>query len=119
MNNKELWVKGEAGAKDLLVKKGYTILATNYKTKVGEIDIIAMDGEELVFIEVKARTSAAFGNPIEAVTPYKVRKIVAVAQQFILWKKMQDRCVRFDVIECLEGVFRHTENAFSLNDAFR
>lgn len=117
MINRELWVRGEKGARDYLEKKGYKILAANYKTKVGEIDLIAADKGTLVFVEVKARTSDAFGQPIEAVTPYKVRKIVLVAKQFMLQKRVGDVPVRFDVIEILGDRLRHTENAFTLNDA--
>ena len=119
MNNRETWIKGEKGAQDFLVKKGYKILETNFATKVGEIDIIATDGESIVFVEVKARKSAEYGEPIEAITPEKVKKIVLVAKQYLVMKRKLGAPVRFDVMECLGGVFRHTENAFTLNDAAR
>ena len=119
MNSRETWIKGEVGARAFLEKKGYRIIETNFATKVGEIDIIAADGEELVFVEVKARRTAEFGEPIEAVTPQKVRKIVLVAKQYLTMKKKLGVPVRFDVVECIGGVYRHTENAFTLNDAAR
>lgn len=119
MNSRETWVKGEQGAKDFLVKKGYKIIETNFATKVGEIDIIAADGDVLVFVEVKARKNADFGEPIEAVTPWKVRKIALVAKQYLVMKRKLGAPVRFDVVECIGGVYRHTENAFTLNDAAR
>jgi len=120
MNNRETWIKGEVGAKLYLENKGYKILATNYATKVGEIDIIASDNGVIVFVEVKARTRSDFGQPIEAVTPIKVRKIVTVAKQYLLSRGMYyDHAVRFDVIECLGDSYRHTENAFSMNDALK
>ena len=118
MNNREVWTKGEVVARRYLENKGYKILATNYTTKAGEIDIIARDNGVIVFVEVKARTRADFGQPIEAVTPMKVRKIVTVAKQYLLSQKCYDNAeVRFDVIEYLGDVCRHTINAFSMNDA--
>jgi len=118
MNKREVWVKGEEGAKRYLVNKGYKILASNYSTKVGEIDIIASDNGVIVFVEVKARTRTDFGEPIEAVTPMKVKKIVTVAKQYLLSRGLYDSAeVRFDVIECLADSFRHTINAFSMNDS--
>ena len=119
MNSRETWVKGEKGARDFLEKKGYKILETNFATKVGEIDIIAADGDVLVFVEVKSRRNTDYGEPIEAVTPQKVKKIVLVAKQYLVMKRKLGAPVRFDVMECIGGVFRHTENAFSLNDAAR
>ena len=119
MNSRETWIKGEVGARGFLDKKGYKIIETNFATKVGEIDIIAADGEELVFVEVKARRTTEFGEPIEAVTPQKVRKIALVAKQYLTMKKKMGVPVRFDVVECIGGVYRHTENAFTLNDAAR
>ena len=117
MNKREIWTKGEVAAKRFLVDKGYKILAENYAGKMGEIDIVARDGDTVVFVEVKARESTAFGEPIESVTPQKVRKIALTAQQFLVHKRMLGASVRFDVIEVLFGEIRHTENAFSLNDA--
>lgn len=119
MNKREVWVKGEALAKRCLEAKGYKILCLNYATKIGEIDIIARQKDVIVFVEVKARTSAEHGEPIEAVTPRKVSKIVTVAKQYLLSQGIYDEAsVRFDVVECFLGeVVRHTENAFTLNDA--
>lgn len=118
MNRREVWTKGEEGAKRYLLQKGYKILAANYKTTIGEIDLIASDNGVIVFVEVKARTRADFGQPIEAVTPTKVRKIVTVAKQYLLSRGIYENAeVRFDVIECLGDAYRHTINAFTMNDA--
>ncbi|HDH53078.1 MAG TPA: YraN family protein, partial [Nitrospirae bacterium] len=70
--------KGEELAVKYLRKKGYKIIKQNYKTKIGEIDIIANDGGTLVFVEVKTRESIAYGMPFEAVNSYKRRKIANV-----------------------------------------
>ncbi|MBP5405202.1 MAG: YraN family protein [Clostridia bacterium] len=119
MNKREVWVKGEALARRALEAKGYKILCANYATKIGEIDLIARQEDVIVFVEVKARTSAEHGEPIEAVTARKVSKIVTVAKQYLLSQGIYDRAsVRFDVVECFPGgIVRHTENAFTLNDA--
>ena len=117
MNKREVWVRGEVAAKEYLIKQGYTILAENYNGNIGEIDIIAEEKGVIVFVEVKARESTEFGQPIEAVTPHKVKKIVMTAQQYLVSKRLMGRDVRFDVIEVLRGEVTHTPNAFTLSDA--
>ena len=117
MNKREVWTRGEVAAKRYLEGKGYRLLAENYALATGEIDLVMQDGDVVVFVEVKARETLAYGEPIEAVTPQKVRKIVLTAQSFLVAKRMMDRSVRFDVVEVLCGEVRHTENAFTLQDA--
>ncbi len=117
MNKREVWVRGEVAARDYLKGLGYRILEENFSGKIGEIDLIAEDNGTIVFVEVKARETTEFGYPIEAVTPYKVRKIVLTAQQYLVAKRLMGRDVRFDVVEVLCGEITHTENAFSLADA--
>jgi putative endonuclease len=93
----KLGEKGEGLAVKFLKKKGYRIVEQNYKTNIGEIDIIALDGNVLVFIEVKTRESIGFGLPFEAVNRRKRRKIVNVALSYL--KRFDDLppC-RFDVV---------------------
>ena len=110
--NKILGEKGEIITQKYLKKKHYRILETNYSTKFGEIDIIAEHGDTLVFVEVKTRTSKMFGNPCEAVTPYKQNKIRNVAKLYLMIKKQSERDCRFDVIEVLDDEINHIENAF-------
>ena len=74
--------QSESLAARLLKRRGYTILETNYRTPLGEIDIIARDRDTIVFVEVKARRSLGFGGPKWAVTPKKQRKISMVALYF-------------------------------------
>ena len=105
---------GEVKAAEFLKKKGYKIITKNYKTHVGEIDIIAEDGEEIVFIEVKTRIDDAFGAPSEAVTEKKIRKYEKVATEFLLREKKLDALCRFDVIEIEDGKINHIINAFSV-----
>ncbi len=119
MNSREIWVRGETAAREYLREKGYVILDENYAGQMGEIDIIARQGDTIVFVEVKARENTDFGQPIEAVTPQKVRKICLTAQQYLVRKRLMGRDVRFDVVEVLRGEITHTENAFTLADAVK
>lgn len=93
--------QGENLAADFLKKQGFNILVRNYRKKSGEIDIIARDGEWLVFIEVKTRTNVHFGQPYEAVTTKKQTQISRVALDYITRKKLHDEPARFDVISIL------------------
>ena len=103
---------GEDLAAEYLKKIGYTVLKRNYKNEYGEIDVIALGEEYLVFVEVKMRTTDAFGLPSEAVTNTKMRKICQVAGAYIASKQLFDMPVRFDVIEILNGEINHIKNAF-------
>ena len=109
--------ESEQLAAQFLKKKGYKILETNYKTKTGEIDIIAKHRGVLVFVEVKARKSNRFGNPKYAVTLKKQIKISKVALAYLKDTRQMNKRARFDVV-----VITHTgqtqievvENAFEL-----
>lgn len=110
---------GEIIAADFLKKKGYKIVACNYKNLIGEIDIIARDPIDkscLVFVEVKTRASLAFGDPAEAVNFYKQRKIRQVATAYLKQHHLLDTNFRFDVITIVgtqqDYEIRHIENAF-------
>jgi putative endonuclease len=93
----KLGQKGEGLAAKFLRKNGYRVLEQNFKTPIGEIDIIAQDGDTLVFIEVKTRESLMYGQPFEAVNFSKKRKIANVALLYL--KRFRDipPC-RFDVV---------------------
>lgn len=103
---------GEISAVDFLKKKGYRILICNYKTKFGEIDIIAQDKHVIVFVEVKRRSTLAYGRPIEAVDFKKQQKIRKVAEFYLMIKKNPYADCRFDVIEILGSEINHHVNAF-------
>lgn len=104
--------KAESKAKIYLEKKGYKILAVNYMTNLGEIDIISKLGNKIVFIEVKGRSSCLYGLPREAVTQFKQKKIKRVAEIFLVKNKLIDMDCQFDVIEILDGEISHIENCF-------
>ncbi|MCL4456723.1 MAG: YraN family protein [Nitrospirae bacterium] len=97
---KTLGSKGEDIAADFLKKKGYKIIRRNYKTPLGEADIIVKDNNTIVFVEVKARTSDAFGQPFEAVNYRKQEKFKKIALYYLKHNKIE-LSVRFDVVSIL------------------
>ncbi len=106
---------GRAGEKrgvKFLKKKGYIILKTNYKTPFGEADIVALDGDTVVFCEVKARLSDAFGTPAEGVAPSKERRYIDIARYFLM-RAGKETAVRFDVLEVFADAINHIESAFT------
>ena len=110
--NKVGGFSGENSATKFLKNKKYKILAQNYKTKVGEVDIVALDGKTIVFIEVKMRETLAFGRPSEAVGRQKQAKIHRTAHEFLVRQHLLDSPVRFDVVEIVGEDINHIENAF-------
>ncbi|MBE5741377.1 MAG: YraN family protein [Clostridiales bacterium] len=107
--------RSEIIASEYLQKLGYTILATNYKNKIGEIDIIAKDGEFTVFVEVKARMSEEFGHPFEAIDERKQYKIRNVASMYLIENKKYNTPVRFDAIAIIGLADYHITH---IKDAF-
>ncbi|MEO0020212.1 MAG: YraN family protein [candidate division WOR-3 bacterium] len=101
MRRVELGKKGETLARRYLVSKGYTIIDTNYRSKYGEIDIICEDGETVVFVEVKSRTSEVFGKPAESVNWQKQKRLHRLAEDYLIGHKLEFRPVRFDVLSLL------------------
>lgn len=110
--NKICGTIGEIDAEKYLKDKGYVIVATNYRNRLGEIDIIAKDKNVLVFVEVKSRATLAFGRPYEAVDGRKQYKIRKVAELYLLSIKNYYADVRFDVIEIIGEEINHIINAF-------
>jgi putative endonuclease len=99
LNKQQLFgKKSESLAVKHLKKQGYRIVEQNYRTNLGEIDIIAKEKDTLVFVEVKARNSSRFGNPKGAVTPKKKRKISMVALQYLKSSQQNKAKARFDVV---------------------
>ncbi len=92
---------GEDIACAYLRRKKYTILARSFRLFRGEIDIIAKDGETLVFVEVKARADESHGRPEESVTPGKQRQIRKIALGYLVENPLGDVACRFDVIAVL------------------
>ena len=119
LNQKQRFGKdSETLAVDFLRKQGYKIIETNYRTKLGEIDIIARDRDTLAFVEVKARRSDRYGVPKYAVTAQKKKKISMAALWYLKTTDQFNQKARFDVV----GIFFQTstprieiiKNAFEL-----
>jgi putative endonuclease len=81
-----------------LERRGYAVLARRYRTRFGEIDIVARDGATIVFVEVKARTSERYGRPAEAVTLDKQAKVAAMAGDYLARRGLHGAPCRFDVV---------------------
>ena len=108
---------GECLAAGFLKKRGYRILERNYRTPLGEIDIIAQERQTLVFVEVKTRRSCYFGDPKAAVTFAKQKKISRVALCYLKTTGQMNTRARFDVVSITtepEPHFELIKNAFDL-----
>jgi putative endonuclease len=102
---------GERKAAEYLKRNGYKILERNFKCPVGEADIIAKKDDVIAFIEVKTRTSTAFGLPNEAVDATRRWRYIQVAKYYFSGKIIEFT-VRFDIIEILNGNVNHIQSAF-------
>lgn len=99
MSNIEIGKYGENLACEFLIKNGYKIIDRNYKfTRYGEIDIIALDKDELCFIEVKTRRTNAYGTPMEAITKEKLSKILSCIKNYTSKTNLKYRKTRIDAI---------------------
>ena len=113
-NKIEIGSAAEAQAVELLVAKGYKIIERNFRTKLGELDIIARDGTTLVFVEVRSRRTARYGTAIEAVGYKKQRRVSRMAMQYLQWRKPRFVSARFDVIGITAGEIVHIQDAWRL-----
>jgi putative endonuclease len=110
--------KGERVAERLLLAKNYVIIARGFQDKFGEIDLIAVDNETIVFVEVKTRTSDLDGDPAEAVDTVKQTRITKTAIGYLKWHRLIDCPARFDVVaitwpdQTQDPNINHYENAF-------
>lgn len=103
--------KGEEEAQKYLKKIGYIIISTNFRSRFGEIDIIALDLGCTVFIEVKSRSTELFGSPAESIIYSKVRKLIKTAQFFQVLHPKLPKNIRFDAIE----IFYFTNQPVRIN----
>jgi len=95
---KEIGQKGEDRAVSYLKGLKYQILERNYRCKLGEVDIIARDNDTLVFIEVRTRSSLAFGLPQESINRKKRHQLSKVALEFMIRRKLKNTSARFDIV---------------------
>jgi len=115
---KALGIKGETLAVKFLKGEGYKIITRNYKTSIGEIDIIAKDKDTIVFVEVKTRSDEFFGQPFEAVNKRKRQKMKNLALLY-LKKQKKEFPVRFDVLSIFyrdngKREIEHIKDAFEV-----
>jgi len=110
--------EGEQIAESFLKKKGYRMVERNYRCRVGEVDLIALDRRVIVFVEVKARNDGSFGSPLESVHPRKQKRMTKAALFFLTEHKLHHRDARFDVVGISfagrEPMVEHIENAFEV-----
>lgn len=118
-HNKNLGERGERAAELFLKKHDYVILEKNWRCKYGEADLVAMDGDCLVFVEVKTRSSREQGFPSEAVGPKKRAKYEQIALEYLAQSDLCDLPMRFDVVDIVRvddnrAALRHHVNAFGV-----
>lgn len=117
MNNREKGLLGENMASEFLSKKGYRIIDRNYRTKIGEIDIVAKKDNILVFVEVKTRANTNYGFPYEAVNRKKLNRIVRTSFIYMKENKYVGYQMRYDIIEVFLSnsiKINHIENVFCI-----
>ena len=106
-----LGATGEELAISYLKKLGYRIVERNFRCKLGEIDVVAYDGNTLVFVEVRTKKSSHFGSPVSSVSYQKQRKLISLAKFYIKKHKLFNRSARFDVV----GVRFGSDGSFRIN----
>ena len=121
MNNRYRGIDGENAVCEYMRAHGFEILERNYSCYLGEVDIVAKDGDYFVFCEVKARKDARYGYAIEAVTPQKITQIIRTADWYIKSKRLSTVDVRFDVaaVDLTKEEIEYIPNAFTRNDMGR
>lgn len=118
-NKREIGGNKEAQAAKYLLQEHYSIIECNYFCRAGEIDIVAQDGEYLVFVEVKYRKNTKVGYPEEAINRNKIQALVKTARNYLYRHGMSFEIpCRFDVIVILDEEIKLYKNAFDLNDAY-
>lgn len=118
-HNQKIGKAGEDLAVKYLLKQGYEILSTNFRVKCGEIDIVAIKNDRIIFCEVKTRSSLKYGVPSSSVNSSKREHIIRVAQCFLKNGQWADFCPRFDVIEVYyfdKGRINHMIGAFVIDN---
>lgn len=109
---------GEEAACVELRRRGYAILQRRYRTRAGELDIVARDGKTLVFVEVKTRTSGAFGGGLEAVTPRKQAQVRKMATDYLWRAGLADAPCRFEVVAVTVDANRRPRRVEVVCDGF-
>jgi putative endonuclease len=116
--NKVIGKLGEDIAANHLQVNGYKILQRNFRTRFGEIDIVAQDGKYVVFVEVKTRRGLKFGYPREAVDQFKQSRIKNMSTLYLAKKKLLEALVRFDVVEIIIDESNNIKSLLLIKNAF-
>ena len=112
MRQHETGLRGESQAEEYLCQRGMQVLDRRFRAEDGEIDLVMLDGETVVFVEVKARPSARAGMGLMAVTPAKQRRMTHAALAYLVEREWMARPVRFDVVEITARGVLYVPNAF-------
>jgi putative endonuclease len=121
----QLGGKGEEAVEGYLRAAGFRILARGWRSRIGELDLVALDRQCVVFVEVKTRTGHEAGHPSEAVTPAKQRKLTSLALQYLKAHGLLNRPARFDVVSVTwpagepKPRIEHFRNAFEASGKFQ
>lgn len=116
--------RGERAARRYLRRLRYRILARDWRSRLGQIDLVALDGDVVVFVEVKTRSGTEAGHPAESITPQKQRQLTRLALQFLKRHRLLEKSARFDVlaVHWPPGARRprieHIRNAFECTGDF-
>jgi putative endonuclease len=114
---KDLGAAGEDAARRFLRREGFRIIAKNYRCPLGEIDLIALDGETIVFVEVKTRSSDDTADPENSIGSRKQTQLTRVARYWLHQHRYPDRPYRFDAVSVVLGPDRRPE-VRRIEDAF-
>ncbi len=112
VRRRTMGAEGEGTAAAWYEARGYAVVARNWRCRDGELDLVVRKGRELVFVEVKARSSTRFGVPAEAVTRSKQRRIRGLAARYLQETGSRAAALRFDVVAILAGEVEVIEAAF-------
>ena len=107
-HRQSLGKRGEDLACVELEKRGYVVVDRRFRTRFGELDIVAREGGVLVFVEVRARSSRSFGTPLESVGWQKRQRLSRMAESYLCAKRLTNVACRFDVVSILEEHGRQT-----------
>ncbi len=116
---RELGIEGEEMAAKALKKGGYKIIEKNYRSKFGEIDIVAEEKDYLVFVEVKRRSSGSFGGPFAAIDKKKKEHMIRSAQWYLKDRRCTGRKARFDIVGIDGDELKIIQHAFIVEEGFR
>lgn len=116
MNRVKLGRLGEKLAKEYLINHGYRILTENYRTPLGELDLVVEKDQTTIFVEVRTKTSGKFGTPQESITLKKQDRLIRLALQFCAQHYLYSQSLRFDIIAVnldeQQPSIEHIPNAF-------